>query len=108
VRAEIERRGERLHIGDAPAADPVARLNHREAHFRIAQPPRGGNTGGAGADDRDRHIGNLRANADRRRGKQRSRPGNERTAREPRHGIRMVEMDGQTLPQAAQRRKSHD
>ena len=54
MRAAVEWHAEDAGIGDAAAADTVGRLEQREARVRRGDPPRRGNAGGAGADDR--HI----------------------------------------------------
>jgi hypothetical protein len=56
--AELDRDGDaRVAGGEDAPADAVARLENGEPESRVAQGPRGGEPGGAGADDQDVHGG---------------------------------------------------
>jgi len=106
MRAEIEWNAEGLAIGDAAAADPACGLDQHEALLGRGNTPRGGDTGGAGADDQHVHI-DVRGNGHGGLGHERGGNGEEGTAAKRRHGIRKLDGRAGRLPEPAWRGKFH-
>ena len=65
VGAAVERHAESPRIGDTAPADTVGGLDHDKALLGGGDAARGGNAGGAGADNHHIHVARRRPGAER-------------------------------------------
>ncbi len=105
MRAEIERHAEGLGVGDAAAADAAAGFDQRVSHLGGGEAARGGDAGGAGANNHDIDVG-IRREHDGGLGQHGGGSGEEGTAIKRRHGIRMIDGRRQIAPMPVARQIS--
>jgi hypothetical protein len=69
VGAALPRDAEARGVGPGAPADAILGLEHEGVEAELARPPRGGESGGAGADDHEIEVGMLQGRGLRRRGR---------------------------------------
>ena len=107
MRAEIERHAEqRVSVTQRPPMRLLA-SNSANAALGGGDAARGGDAGGAGADDDHVDVGVCRPARKRGRRQRGGGSGEKRAAAKPRHGIRILDAAAVRLPEAARRRKFH-
>ena len=97
-------RAEGAHVGETAPADAITRLEQRKPASRAGDAARGGDAGGAGADDDDVEVRRGLRGERRMRGR-RGGSGEERAAAQCDHGFRKIDFSF-SLPEPAHPGKS--